>query len=304
MKTAKRLWDIVQRVLVKTHLHPIVHHFGAYIVPNSRFLCGLMDVVDRRECRDEIRATGRYFAENAHRIKENLAILDDEESRRVYQGVIRYRTTRRQKDIWNLQRRYTTIYFDDSAFTVRENEVFFDCGAFFGENASALAKIMRKHGYSDPTVIAVEPDDENFRILSKNLEKKLNVQYYTFQVGVWKEDTTLCFHGNLNSSCKVADDGKQEIAVRTIDSIAAETGFAPTYIKMDIEGCEMEALQGAAVTISRHKPRLAVSIYHSNEHMLEILEYLHAQYPDYKFRVRHYSGSFIETVLYAYCASP
>ena len=74
--------------------------------------------------------------------------------------------------------------------------------------------------------------------------------------------------------------------------------IAYSYNKIDTEGCEMEVLMGAAETIRRNRPKLAISIYHSDEHMLEIIEYIHEKYPDYRLYVRHYTGFFAETVLY------
>ena len=72
-----------------------------------------------------------------------------------------------------------------------------------------------------------------------------------------------------------------------------------TYIKLDIEGAELEALKGAKKIIQKYKPRLAVCIYHKKEDLIEIPQYLKELVPEYKFYVRHYSNTTWETVLYA-----
>jgi len=68
---------------------------------------------------------------------------------------------------------------------------------------------------------------------------------------------------------------------------------------MDVEGSEMEALQGAKQTILKYKPRLAISIYHKPEDLLDISSYILSLVPDYKLYVRHFSTSESDTVLYA-----
>lgn len=68
---------------------------------------------------------------------------------------------------------------------------------------------------------------------------------------------------------------------------------------MDVEGAELNALKGAKKVIETNRPKLAISIYHSNEELLAIPEYLHSTLVDYSFYVRHHSLNWQDTVLYA-----
>lgn len=68
---------------------------------------------------------------------------------------------------------------------------------------------------------------------------------------------------------------------------------------MDIEGAEMDALFVAQETIWRNHPKLAICIYHSDEDMIQIIEYVHSLVPEYKLFVRHHTRGRCETVLYA-----
>ncbi len=72
-----------------------------------------------------------------------------------------------------------------------------------------------------------------------------------------------------------------------------------SFIKMDIEGAEMAAIEGAAGTIRRFRPRLAISVYHRFTDLTEIPAALHALVPEYEFTLGHYSMHLEETVLYA-----
>ena len=72
-----------------------------------------------------------------------------------------------------------------------------------------------------------------------------------------------------------------------------------TFIKMDIESSEQEALRGAEQIINRDKPKLAICLYHKKEDMWEIPYLIKTMVAEYKLYIRHYSNSELETVLYA-----
>lgn len=86
------------------------------------------------------------------------------------------------------------------------------------------------------------------------------------------------------------------ISVVAMDSIIKEK---VTYIKLDIEGAELEALKGAQEIIKRDKPKLAICIYHKKEDMVEIPYFIKQLVPEYRLFIRHYSNNECETVLYA-----
>lgn len=86
----------------------------------------------------------------------------------------------------------------------------------------------------------------------------------------------------------------------SIDEIVySEESPKVTFIKMDIEGAELESLKGAQKVIQRDKPKLAICIYHKPEDMVELPLYIKELVPEYKFYIRHHSNFINETVLYA-----
>lgn len=98
----------------------------------------------------------------------------------------------------------------------------------------------------------------------------------------------------------IADDDEPAdsfIEVAAVDDVLWDKDV--TFIKMDIEGAELEALKGAGLTIQRCKPKLAICVYHKPEDIWEIPNLILDYYPDYKLYLRHYSLHFGETVLYA-----
>lgn len=96
---------------------------------------------------------------------------------------------------------------------------------------------------------------------------------------------------------KMSDAALDFVRLTTIDRVVgnAEVGF----IKLDIEGFELAALQGASGAIIRDRPLLAICVYHKRGDLLAAMEYLHGLLPEYRFWVRHYSIGQNETVLYA-----
>jgi hypothetical protein len=86
--------------------------------------------------------------------------------------------------------------------------------------------------------------------------------------------------------------------VDALDNIA-KNDLQVTFIKMDIEGAELNALIGSRNTIVKNKPILAISIYHKKKDIFEIINYILSLNLNYKFYLRHYSLGKSETILYA-----
>ena len=89
------------------------------------------------------------------------------------------------------------------------------------------------------------------------------------------------------------------VDVTTMDKFCEERNVLPDFIKMDIEGAELAALKGGIKTITKCRPQLAISIYHSSEDFINIPLYLKDNLKNYAFRLGHYSPKLSETVLYA-----
>lgn len=109
-----------------------------------------------------------------------------------------------------------------------------------------------------------------------------------------KGELRFCSNGTAGT---IKDDGDVVVPVIDIDTLV--NGNPVTFIKMDIEGSELKALQGAEQTIKMYKPTLAICVYHKKEDIIEIPNYILSIVPEYKLYLRHYSNHTEETVLYA-----
>ena len=107
----------------------------------------------------------------------------------------------------------------------------------------------------------------------------------------------VAIYANGSGGAHIAETGETTVKITTIDSL----GIAPTFIKMDIEGHEIPALYGVKNTIIKHKPKLAISIYHKGSDLWEIPLLIKSWIPEYKMYIRHHSANFCDTVLYATC---
>lgn len=174
-----------------------------------------------------------------------------------------------------------------------KHEIFVDGGCYDGENSRMFAKWA---GNVQKTVYAFEPDQNNLRNCQSVLEDIDGISYKLIPKGLWSRDEMLDFCANANEGSKFCSDGEVRIPVTSLDSVI---DGKVTFIKMDIEGAEYEALMGAENLIRTYKPKLAISVYHKAEDIWELPELLLSFQPQYTFYLRHYSLSSEETVLYA-----
>ncbi len=110
-------------------------------------------------------------------------------------------------------------------------------------------------------------------------------------------DGEMSFTATGDYSAHLGGHGKK-VMVHKLDS-AIDASFAPMYIKMDIEGSELEALWGAREIIRKHSPVLAIFSYHHADHLWQIALLIHAINPDLKLFLRRYAEGTWELVWYA-----
>ena len=108
---------------------------------------------------------------------------------------------------------------------------------------------------------------------------------------------SLRFRDDASRGAIFADDGDIEMPVTTIDDVLG--GRKLTYIKMNIEGAEPDALRGGQKSIRKWLPRLAISVYHRPADLWQIPKQVLELNSGYELYLRQHDGGIIETVLYA-----
>ena len=178
-------------------------------------------------------------------------------------------------------------------FCLSESESFIDCGAYDGDTIREFKRIT---GGQYNVIWAFEPDMDNYMKLSDYIKDQRDEKIHLFRRGVYSENTIMSFINNQGTSSQMNIAGNERIRVSSIDSLIDEP---VTYIKMDIEGGEKEALLGAKRIIAKYKPKLAICIYHKIEDLWEIPLLIKKLNRDYQIYVRNYEDRIDETVCYA-----
>lgn len=185
-------------------------------------------------------------------------------------------------------------YFDREVMSLSSEEVFVDGGLFNGDTASDFMRFVEgqfKHYYG------FEIDPENYRQAAINLT---GVERVTLiRKGLWSREAELRFQANLSASTKLSESGDEIAHVTSLDTFFEEITDKPTLIKMDIEGAEKEALLGTEKIIKSVKPKLAICAYHKPEDIYELTKLLVEYDVGYRYTLRHYSNTLLDTVLYA-----
>lgn len=186
-------------------------------------------------------------------------------------------------------------YFVDDIMFARGYSRFIDCGAFDGDTV----KILKECKGTIERIAAFEPDGNNFNKLRQNLNGlRVADEEIFFPCGVWSKTEMLRFKSEVQVSSRISEAGDTFIQGVALDDVLQ--GFAPTFIKMDIEGAEIEALHGAESMIQEYTPDLAISVYHAADHIWKIPLLINSFHPKYKFYLRSHDIHGMETILYAH----
>ncbi len=192
-------------------------------------------------------------------------------------------------------RNNTSQYFD--LFVPGEHEVFVDCGCFDASTAFRFAGWCGTKEYDK--IWCFEPDRASYEICSKVCARLANCHIYPYGISDRRGIAVFESDGKENSKIVNRSEKKSSDMIETVALDEFLQDERVTFIKMDIEGAEWDALKGAAQIIKRQKPKLAISIYHKLDDIVTIPSLLLELRKDYKFYIRHYSLLTNETILYA-----
>jgi len=244
---------------------------------------------------------GHWLAANRHRFSAVYEKLSDDASRTVLLSMAKARMFQTfhfpMKGNWFAVECSTyPAYFPEDLIQFSEGARLVDCGAYDGDTVIDFASQMWKRGIIDWMAIAFEPDPDNARRTMETINRfGLNkVTVLTKAIGRIGTSTSGLSINNCRSH--ITDIESKDIT--TIDEAACS--FCPTFIKMDIEGSELDGLRGAHNTIIRFRPTLAICTYHTTSDLVNIPYYILNRYPFYNVYIRHHrAGSLWETVCYA-----
>jgi len=226
------------------------------------------------------------------------ACLSDDKSRSVFQAILarvldKNASTSLMPEICENQQ-----YFPSDIIHLTEDEIFVDIGAYDGDTIRDFVGHTEGHFKK---VYSFELDAINFKALQKNVEPMpCKDRIAIFNIGIWDVAQEITY--SIGESQSTVGAGSCIGHVVPLDK--ALEGQAVTFIKMDIEGAEPNALRGATHLIQTHKPKLAICTYHDFKHLWEIPLYIKSLVPGYSIYLRHHTNLEYETVCYAVVNHP
>lgn len=195
----------------------------------------------------------------------------------------------------------------------RKGTAFVDGGAFDGDTSIRFARWC---GGEYSKILAFEPDPENRLQCQKNMEAAELHCFEVVEAGIGSADGEQLFAGADGSSGHIMSQAVEApftvpqrplslaeddtvLSIRTVPLDSLTRDIEVGFIKLDVEGAELDALRGALQTIRRDKPLLTLSVYHRLGDVLTMMDYISSLVPEYRFWLRHYGPMGCETVLYA-----
>lgn len=253
----------------------------------------VLTLIDPELFPDEIPYIGiqQDFSKNALRYIELFVNLVDGRSKEVLDALVTYRLDYDADYAFKVFDGYGQHYFDPEIANFGDNEVFVDLGGYDGDTVENYINFS-KGKYKK--IYMFEPDSKLLAAAQQRLIGKQNVEFVP--AGAYSLDGELRFSASGRTNGSFSDDGELVIPVKKIDSVVK---IPPTFIKMDIEGSETEALKGAAKWIAQVKPNLAIAAYHKAQDLWDLVNVIRELNDGYEFYLRHYSETGLETVIYA-----
>jgi FkbM family methyltransferase len=185
---------------------------------------------------------------------------------------------------------------------VKAGDIVIDAGACWGDTALLFASLTGEKG----KVYSFEFTPGNVDIFYKNINLNPNLKNIIelIQQPVWsRTGEELFFQDNgPGTSLKREYDSTNSKSLSSIsidDFVINNNLLKVDFIKMDIEGSELNALEGAVETIKKYKPQLAITIYHKFEDFFAIPGFINNLNLGYKFYLNHFTIYHEESVLFA-----
>jgi len=236
--------------------------------------------------------------EEATHVRAAFGLLGDTRSRSEFRAQIRFRLL---ADFDCLPHPDSDPqYLADGLFAYSDEEAFVDGGAYNGDTLrSYLASRDRFATYT-----ALEPDPPNFEALRRyvsSLPGEVANRIELLPLAAYSSRQRMRIAGSGSAAAAlVAVDGPpdpNDVECVTLDELFTDRRMS--FLKLDIEGAEPEAIKGAATAIRRDRPIIAVCVYHLQNHLWRLPLVIASLVDDYRFHLRPYNEEGWDLVCYA-----
>jgi FkbM family methyltransferase len=238
---------------------------------------------------------GPLLAEDLTGIAEVLDAWDDDLSRSHHLMFLAWRLARQE---WRFD---GTVIDNSNRFFVPEvlaalagDELFVDGGAHHGGVSQAF---LGSTGAAS-RIVAFEPDGANadqyaawVQSLSDDVKPRIELRREALDASArWR-----CFHSGLGFMSQFAQTGSTNILTKTLDAEGLESGF----IKLHLEGGELDALRGGLACITQNRPVIATTVYHNEDGLWHTARWMRTNLDEYSLLMRNHSWCGTGAVIYA-----
>jgi FkbM family methyltransferase len=213
--------------------------------------------------------------------------LEDLKSKEIFEKLINFKISFDYDFMDGFTNNHTQQYFDTQLIKHKKDIVFVDGGGYVGDTLPQIIK-----NFPDfKKIYLIEPNLLHINIAKRDFSHISNIEFINCGLGDKKSINTNIDISNLNN----CDHNYQASNINTIDNLISTK---VDFIKLDIEGAEQDAIDGAVDTIKNYQPILAICIYHKANDWYKIPQKILKINKNYKIYLRHYMEGIYETVLY------
>jgi FkbM family methyltransferase len=214
--------------------------------------------------------------------------LADDESRVIFERLLKFRLSKNLSFMEGFIDAQSRQYFEPFLNLKSNDEVFVDIGSYDGYTTQQFLNRCPKYG----AIHVFEPEPSNMAVVKERLKDYKDIFYYPYGAHSEEKSFALTSAGSASSLCA---NGDLTINLVRIDDVIHQPF---SFLKMDIEGSELEALRGGSNSIRACQPRLAVGVYHKVDDFWRIPNFVLSINENYKIYLRHYTEGVTETVMF------
>lgn len=234
--------------------------------------------------------------EDQARIGQVLEKWDDDCSRAAHLQFLAWRVHREEWKFDGAAVDTENRYFIPPLLRVLgAEEYFLDAGAWHGVVTQRFLSETRGRFKQ---IVAVEADRDNARQLRewvRGLDSEVQRRIQIQEVALAETDGEQPFAHGHDLASRLMADASGTVATRSLDKL----NIPFTFAKIHLEGGELAALRGGLETLQKHRPILAITVYHNRDGLWRIPAFLMGCLPDYRFLLRLHAWCGTGAVLYA-----
>ncbi len=225
--------------------------------------------------------TYEYCKEHENELEKVYSLLADDISKQTFIDVINFRISGKIEYLDRCTTEKSDVF--ENILKLGDEEIYIDMGAYNGDTCMEFVDIT-KGKYKQ--IYALEPDSRNFKKLEKNTLDIANISRYNS--AAWDSCKTLVFEDNSGRNSKLStSNGIRQAKTKEVSAISGDSLCKnASYIKMDVEGAEWQAIHGCRASIE-NGASLAVALYHRTEDIFTLPLLINEINPNLKLYIRH-----------------